>query len=168
MLCSACSNIDFTPPYQHNKKHHASFEDVIDAAENGCELCKLIIEEEKHCNYPHRGNRGFDDESLQIFYRLDGRVGDQDFDPFRDSPRNLVTIYFGQENNEAFARQEATDLYLSFDLFTDDGEFATPVSGDTYIHLPQHLLPLDAALSTGGLSKDSQTQMHASLLLKLG
>lgn len=136
MLCSACSNIDFTPPYQHNKKHHASFEDVIDAAENGCELCKLIIEEEKHCNYPHRGNRGCDDESLQIFYRLDSRVGDQDFDPFRDSSPNLATIYFEQETKEAFARQEGTVLHLGFDLFTEDGEFETLASGATYLNVP--------------------------------
>ena len=136
MLCSACSNIDFSPPYQHNKKHHACFEDVIDAAENGCELCKLIVVEEKHYNYPHRENRGYDDESLQIFYRLASRAGEQEFDSRRDSAPNLATIYFEQENKEAFERQEGTVLHLCFDLFTDDGEFGTLVSGDTHINLP--------------------------------
>jgi len=135
MLCSACSNIDFSPPYQVNRKHHASFEDVIDAAENGCKLCKLIVEEEKHCNYPHKRNRGDDDESLQIFYGLDSRAGEE-YAGRNDSAPNLATIYFEQENNEAFEKQVGTVLHLSFDLFTDDGEFATLVSRDIYIHLP--------------------------------
>ena len=128
MLCSACSNIDFSPPYQRNIKHHASFDDALDAAENGCELCMLRVREGRRTSFLHtytgHGAHGF--ASLQIFYRLCPRVGEQDSASCRDGPPNLTTIHFQQVTNTPlesaferhFERKEKALLQTHFDLFT--------------------------------------------------
>ncbi|KAL2076233.1 hypothetical protein VTL71DRAFT_1176 [Oculimacula yallundae] len=121
MLCATCSAIDFSAliefvsdqtNWQREKKQHGSFEDLQDAADNGCDLCKLIIKAMHHA--PRLRLGASNEEALasnreQIYFK--GST--------QDSARTDTTQYiqFSQQSNseESFYLLSTLDLFAASD-----------------------------------------------------
>lgn len=82
MLCELCASIDFIPPRNTDavtiidtsaRKHHKSFEALQDAADNGCDLCRLIVKaadnfrEDRYWRQPYLHSEGSEREREQVY-----------------------------------------------------------------------------------------------------
>jgi hypothetical protein len=74
MLCNVCQSIDFAnicalvdgiPKVPRRHKHHASFNDLVQAAANGSELCREVRQKQSHSEPPTLSD---DYEDTQIYY----------------------------------------------------------------------------------------------------
>ena len=146
MLCDVCNSIDFRAAVdnrywdptrsRHHSKHHASFTDLQVAADQGCELCKLLADYGNPggsipCNayirHMGRSEEGGEDEDYngakvsveereQIFYTTFCDDG-----PDEESPSNGATkIYFHQRGPKD--RYKGYGLHLTFGLFASAGK----------------------------------------------
>lgn len=83
MLCELCASINFIPPRNIDaatiidtsaKKHHESFEALRDAADNGCDLCRLIVKaadnfrEDRYWRQPYFHSEASEPEREQVYF----------------------------------------------------------------------------------------------------